>query len=213
MKILVTGFDPFGEDSINPALEAVQALPEQIADADIIKLEIPTAAYDSLDKIEKAIDQYDPEMILSVGLAGGTSELRIERIGININDFRIKDNAGNQYIDEPIFEDGENAYFSNLPIKTMVSAIRNGNIPAVISNSAGTYVCNHVLYGVRYLIEHKYPGKKSGFIHVPYLPCQTINKPNTPSMSLDVIVQGLVCAIEAMVSHDTDMKQEEGSIW
>ena len=213
MKILVTGFDPFGEDSINPALEAVQALPEQIADADIIKLEIPTAAYDSLDKIEKAIDQYDPEMILSVGLAGGTSELRIERIGININDFRIKDNAGNQYIDEPIFEDGENAYFSNLPIKTMVSAIRNGNIPAVISNSAGTYVCNHVLYGVRYLIEHKYPGKKSGFIHVPYLPCQTVNKPNTPSMSLDVIVQGLVCAIEAMVSHDTDMKQEEGSIW
>lgn len=213
MKILVTGFDPFGEDSINPALEAVQALPEQIADADIIKLEIPTAAYDSLDKIEKAIEQYDPEMILSVGLAGGASELRIERIGININDFRIKDNAGNQYIDEPIFEDGENAYFSNLPIKTMVSAIRNGNIPAVISNSAGTYVCNHVLYGVRYLIEHKYPGKKSGFIHVPYLPCQTINKPNTPSMSLDVIVQGLVCAIEAMVSHDTDMKQEEGSIW
>lgn len=213
MKILVTGFDPFGEDSINPALEAVQALPEQIADADIIKLEIPTAAYDSLDKIEKAIEQYDPEMILSVGLAGGASELRIERIGININDFRIKDNAGNQYIDEPIFEDGENAYFSNLPIKTMVSAIRNGNIPAVISNSAGTYVCNHVLYGVRYLIEHKYPGKKSGFIHVPYLPCQTVNKPNTPSMSLDVIVQGLVCAIEAMVSHDTDMKQEEGSIW
>ncbi len=213
MKILVTGFDPFGEDSINPALEAVQALPEQIAGADIIKLEIPTAAYDSLDKIEKAIEQYDPEMILSVGLAGGDSELRIERIGININDFRIKDNAGNQYIDEPIFEDGENAYFSNLPIKTMVSAIRNGNIPAVISNSAGTYVCNHVLYGVRYLIEHKYPGKKSGFIHVPYLPCQTINKPNTPSMSLDVIVQGLVCAIEAMVSHDTDMKQEEGSIW
>lgn len=213
MKILVTGFDPFGEDSINPALEAVQALPEQIAGADIIKLEIPTAAYDSLDKIEKAIEQYDPEMILSVGLAGGASELRIERIGININDFRIKDNAGNQYIDEPIFKDGENAYFSNLPIKTMVSAIRNGNIPAVISNSAGTYVCNHVLYGVRYLIEHKYPGKKSGFIHVPYLPCQTINKPNTPSMSLDVIVQGLVCAIEAMVSHDTDMKQEEGSIW
>lgn len=213
MKILVTGFDPFGEDSINPALEAVQALPEQIAGADIIKLEIPTAAYDSLDKFEKAIKQYDPEMILSVGLAGGASELRIERIGININDFRIKDNAGNQYIDEPIFEDGENAYFSNLPIKTMVSAIRNANIPAVISNSAGTYVCNHVLYGVRYLIEHKYPGKKSGFIHVPYLPCQTINKPNTPSMSLDVIVQGLVCAIEAMVSHDTDMKQEEGSIW
>lgn len=213
MKILVTGFDPFGEDSINPALEAVQALPEQIVGADIIKLEIPTAAYDSLDKIEKAIEQYDPEMILSVGLAGGASELRIERIGININDFRIKDNAGNQYIDEPIFEDGENAYFSNLPIKTMVSAIRNGNIPAVISNSAGTYVCNHVLYGVRYLIEHKYPGKKSGFIHVPYLPCQTVNKPNTPSMSLDVIVQGLVCAIEAMVSHDTDMKQEEGSIW
>lgn len=213
MKILVTGFDPFGEDSINPALEAVQALPEQIVGADIIKLEIPTAAYDSLDKIEKAIEQYDPEMILSVGLAGGTSELRIERIGINVNDFRIKDNAGNQYIDEPIFKDGENAYFSNLPIKTMVSAIRNGNIPAVISNSAGTYVCNHVLYGVRYLIEHKYPGKKSGFIHVPYLPCQTINKPNTPSMSLDVIVQGLVCAIEAMVSHDTDMKQEEGSIW
>ena len=213
MKILVTGFEPFGQDSINPALEAVKLLPEKIAGAEIIKLTIPTIAYDSLACIEEAIRQHDPDMILSIGLAGGTSELRVERVGININDFRIKDNAGNQYIDEPVFEDGETAYFSNLPIKAMVSSIRDANIPAVISNSAGTYVCNHVLYGVRYLIEKKYPGKKSGFIHVPYLPCQTIHKSNTPSMSLEVITQGIQCAIEAMVLYDEDKKVEEGSIW
>lgn len=212
MKILVTGFDPFGEEGINPAIEAVKRLPDTIEGAAIIKLEIPTVVWKSLDIIKEAILQYDPDMILSIGQAGGRSDLSVERIGININDFRIMDNEGNQPMDECIFADGATAYFSNLPIKAMVAAIRKAHIPASISNTAGTFVCNHVFYGVRYLIDTQFPGKKSGFIHIPYLPQQVVDKPELPSMALDVIVEGLTCALCAMIHHTKDIKTVEGSV-
>lgn len=160
MKILVTGFDPFGGESINPAIESVKKLPDKILDAEIIKLEIPTVAKKSINKIEEAIIKHNPDVILSIGQAGGRFDITVERIGINIDDFRIKDNEGNQFIDTPIFEDGDSSYFSNLPVKAMVENIQNKNIPASVSYTAGTFVCNHVLYGVRYLIEKKYNGKK-----------------------------------------------------
>ena len=152
MKILVTGFDPFGGESINPAIESVKRLPDSIGENRIIKLEIPTVAKKSISKIEEAIIEHDPDIILSVGQAGGRSDITVERVGINIDDFRIKDNEGNQFIDEPVFKDGESAYFSYLPIKAMVENIISKGIPASVSNTAGTFVCNHVLYGVRYLI-------------------------------------------------------------
>lgn len=177
MKILVSGFDPFGGDAINPAIESVKQLPDEIDGVEIIKVEIPTIAYRSLDTIKEAIVTYDPDMILSIGQAGGRNDITVERVGINVNDFRIQDNAGNQPIDEVIFEDGDAAYFSNLPIKAMVKEIRNAHIPASISNSAGTFVCNHVLYGVRYMIDKEFPGKKSGFIHIPFLPEQVVQHP------------------------------------
>lgn len=212
MKILVTGFDPFGGESINPAIEAVKRLPDTIAGAQIIKLEIPTVVHASLHVIEEAIQQYDPDMILSIGQAGGRSDITVERIGINVDDCRIKDNAGNQPVDEAIYADGPAAYFINLPIKAMVNEMRAIGIPASISNSAGTFVCNHVAYGVRYLIEKKFAGKKSGFIHIPYLPQQVIDKPNQPSMDLDVIVKGLCAAIQAMLTYTKDVKTTEGTI-
>lgn len=202
MKILVTGFDPFGGESVNPALETVKMLPDTISGAEIIKLEIPTVNHKSLVKIESAILEYDPDVILSIGQAGGRPYITVERIGINIDDNRIPDNEGNQPIDKPIFEDGESAYFVNLPIKEMVNAIKNKNIPASVSNSAGTFICNHVTYGVRYLIEKKYKGKKSGFIHIPYLPEQVIDKPGQPSMALETLVEGIIAAIEAIVEKE-----------
>ena len=163
MKILVTGFDPFGGEKINPAIESVKRLPDIIAGAEIIKLEIPTVAKKSLQKIDETIEKYNPDVILSIGQAGGRFDITVERVGINIDDFRIADNEGNQIIDEPVFPDGDSAYFSNLPVKSMVENIRKQNIPASVSYTAGTFVCNHVLYGVRYLTEKKYKGKKSGF--------------------------------------------------
>ncbi len=212
MKILVTGFDPFGGEKINPAIESVKQLPDTIAGAEIIKLEIPTVARKSLQRIDEAIKKYDPDIILSIGQAGGRADITVERIGINIDDFRIADNEGNQIVDEPVFSDGEPAYFSTLPVKAMVENIRRTGIPASISYTAGTFVCNHVLYGVRYLIEKKYKGKKSGFIHIPFLPEQVVDKRNMPSMSLETIILALISAIEAIVANEGDIKKSEGTM-
>ncbi len=212
MKILVTGFDPFGGEKINPAIESVKQLPDTIAGAEIIKLEIPTVARKSLQRIDEAIKKYDPDIILSIGQAGGRADITVERIGINIDDFRIADNEGNQIVDEPVFSDGEPAYFSTLPVKAMVENIRRTGIPASISYTAGTFVCNHVLYGVRYLIEKKYKGKKSGFIHIPFLPEQVVDKRNMPSMSLETIILALISAIEAIVANEGDIKKSEGTV-
>ena len=212
MKILVTGFDPFGGEPINPAIESVKRLPDNIAGAEIIKLEIPTVRKKSLEKIEEAINEHNPDIILSIGQAGGRFDISIERVGINLDDFRIPDNEGNQTIDEPIFPDGENAYFVKLPVKAMVQNVQKNNIPASVSYTAGTFVCNHVLYGVLYLIEKKYNGKKSGFIHIPFLPEQVVDKRNTPSMELSTIVKGLTAAIEAIVKNDEDIKEVGGTV-
>ena len=212
MKILVTGFDPFGGEPINPAIESVKRLPDNIEGAEIIKLEIPTVRKKSLEKIEKAINEHNPDVILSIGQAGGRFDISIERVGINLDDFRIPDNEGNQIIDEPVFPDGENSYFVKLPVKSMVQNVQKNNIPASVSYTAGTFVCNHVLYGVMYLIEKKYKGKKSGFIHIPFLPQQVVDKRNMPSMELNTIVKGLTAAIEAIVKNNEDIKQVGGTV-
>ena len=212
MKILVTGFDPFGGEPINPAIESVKKLPDNIAGAEIIKLEIPTVRKKSLEKIEKAINEHNPDVILSIGQAGGRFDISIERVGINLDDFRIPDNEGNQIIDEPVFPDGENSYFVKLPVKAMVQNVQKNNIPASVSYTAGTFVCNHVLYGVLYLIEKKYEGKKSGFIHIPFLPQQVVDKRNMPSMELNTIVKGLTAAIEAIVKNNEDIKEVGGTV-
>lgn len=212
MKILVTGFDPFGGEPINPAIESVKKLPDNIAGAEIIKLEIPTVRRKSLEKIEKAIQEHNPDIILSVGQAGGRFDITVERVGINMDDFRIPDNEGNQVIDEPVFSDGDNAYFVKLPVKAMVQNIQKNKIPASVSYTAGTFVCNHVLYGVLYLVEKKYKGKKSGFIHIPFLPEQVVDKKNMPSMELNTIVTGLTAAIEAIVEIAEDIKETGGTV-
>lgn len=200
MKILVTGFDPFGGEKINPAIEAVKLLPEQIADAEIIKLEIPTIFNKSAVIVKQAIKKEKPNYVLNVGQAGGRRALTPERVAININDGSIPDNAGYQPIGEPIQADGPAAYFTQLPIKTMVQAIRQAGVPAAVSNTAGTYVCNHIFYQVQYMRDKEFPNLKAGFIHIPFLPEQAV-KNNQPSMSLDTIVTGLTAAISAIVQR------------
>lgn len=212
MKILVTGFDPFGGESINPAIESVKRLPDTIAGAEIIKMEIPTVFHKSINVIDEAIKEHDPDVILSIGQAGGRYDITVERIGINCDDARIADNEGNQMIDEPVFADGPAAYFVNLPIKAMVSEIQKAGIPASVSNSAGTFVCNHITYGVRHLVETKYPCKRSGFIHIPFLPNQVLDKKGQPSMALSTIIDGLSAAIKAIVENEKDVKVTGGTI-
>ncbi len=199
MKVLVTGFDPFGGEKVNPAYEAVKKLSRNIEGAEIVKIEIPTVFGKSIKVLEKAIEKEKPNIVLCIGQAGGRCDITVERVAINISDGIIADNEGNQPIDEPIFEDGQNAYFSNLPIKAMVKRIRDKEIPASVSNTAGTYVCNHIMYGLLYLIDKKYPNIQGGFIHVPFLPEQVVDKKSIASMNINDIVRGLTLAIEAIV--------------
>ncbi len=212
MKVLITGFDPFGGENINPALEAVKQLPDTIEGAEVIKLEIPTVFRKSLEKIEENIIKHNPDVVISIGQAGGRVGITPERVSVNIDDARIPDNEGNQPIDAPIFEDGDNAYFSTLPIKAMVKEMNDNGIPGSVSNTAGTFVCNHVMYGVLYMAVKKYPNIKSGFIHVPYIPSQAAAKVNQPSMSINDIIKGLSLCIKAIVNNDSDIKTVGGEI-
>lgn len=207
MKILVTGFDPFGGEKVNPALEAVKSLPSVIHGAEIRWVEIPTVFYQSAEVLEAEIVRYQPDVVLCIGQAGGRASLTPERVAINQDDARIPDNQGNQPIDTPIRLDGEAAYFSTLPIKAMVQAIKEEGLPASVSNSAGTFVCNHLMYQVLYLADKKFPHMRAGFMHIPYMTEQVINKPNTASMNLADIVKGIEAAIGAIVDYkDKDLK-------
>ncbi len=199
MKILITCFDPFGNMPVNASKEVLDKIDETKFDAEIYKIEIPTIRYQSLEKVQKAIEELHPDVVISLGQAGGREDITIERVGINVDDFRIPDNGGNSPQDEPIYIDGPDAYFSTLPIRKMVNAIKENNIKASISNTAGTFVCNHVLYGTRYYLARHYPNTKSGFIHVPFLKEQ--GEPlNKPYMELDDIVKGIEISIQAIIS-------------
>ena len=201
MKILVTGFDPFGGEPTNPAIESVKRIDDNIEGAEIIKLEIPTVFHKAADVVEAKIKEVNPDVVLSIGQAGGRYGITVERVAINEDDARIEDNEGNQPIDVAIREDGAPAYFSTLPIKAMVEEIKKENLPASVSNTAGTFVCNHIMYQDLYLAE-KYGNIKAGFIHVPYLTEQVVDKKDTASMSLEDIVKGLNAAIRAIVKYD-----------
>lgn len=206
MKILITGFDPFGGAKINPAYEAVKLLPDTVKGAQIIKMEIPTVFQKEGEVLEKGILQHSPDVVICVGQAGGRSPITVEKVAINLMEARIPDNDGQQPIDAAIFEDGENAYFAKVPVKAMVQNIRNHAIPAKVSYTAGTYVCNDVMYRLLYMIDKKYPQMRGGFIHVPFLPEQVIDMPDgTPYMSADVIAKAIEYALEAVVENKDDV--------
>ena len=212
MKILVTGFDPFGGETVNPALEAVKSLPSEIHGAEVHWVLIPTVFYQSAEVLEAEINRYHPDAVLCIGQAGGRASLTPERVAINQDDARIPDNQGNQPIDTPIRLDGQAAYFSTLPIKAMVQAIKEEGLPATVSNTAGTFVCNHLMYQALYLADKKFPHMRSGFMHIPYMTEQVFNKPNTASMNLTDIVRGIEAAIGAIVDYkDKDIKLVGGT--
>lgn len=211
-KILITGFDPFGGESMNPAYEAVKLVPSEIKGVKIIKLEIPTVFDKSIQVLDESMMEIQPDVVINVGQAGNRFGITPERIAINEDDARIKDNEGNQPIDTPIVEDGASAYFSTLPIKAMVEKMKEKGIPASVSNTAGTFVCNHLMYGLMYLIDKKYPNTRGGFIHVPYATEQVLDKPNSPSLSIEQIAKGLEASIEAVIDNVEDIKVVGGEI-
>lgn len=202
MKLLVTGFDPFGGEAINPAWEAVKELPDTILNAEVIKLEIPTVFNKSAEVVKEAMIKHQPDVVLNVGQAGGRFGVTPERVAINMDDARIPDNEKNQPIDEVIQPQGAAAYFTQLPIKAMVEGIKAAGFPGSVSNTAGTFVCNHIMYQVQYLIATEFPNVKGGFTHVPYIHQQVVNKPGMPSMSISDISKALEAALTEIVKLD-----------
>ncbi len=203
MKILVTGFEPFGGETRNPSAEVVERLPDRIDGAEVIKLILPVVRGVSSTAIQNAVENFRPDVVLSIGQAGGRSVISVERVAVNLDDYRIPDNEGNQPVDEPIVSGGPDGYFCTVPVKKIVSAIQAVGIPAQQSLSAGTFVCNHVMYGTGHLLATRYSDAKFGFIHIPYLPEQVANKPGQPSMSLELSVKAIETAIECIAKEMT----------
>ena len=193
-KLLITGFDPFGGESINPAWEAVKRLPDEVGDYALTKLEIPTVFGTASQKVLEAAETVQPDVILCIGQAGGRKAITPEMVGINLRHARIADNAGNQPQDEPVAADGPAAYFATVPVRKMTAAIEAAGIEAAVSYSAGAFVCNDTLYAVL----HHFAGTavQAGFVHVPFLPQQA--KEGGPSMPLEDIVRGLAAMIGAL---------------
>ena len=211
MKIIVTGFDPFGGEKINPSIECVKALPE-IEGVELIRLELPTVFKESAKRLNEVINDVKPDAVLSVGQAGGRPGITMERIAINVDDARIPDNISQQPIDETIQTEGEAAYFTTLPIKRIVKAIREAGISAEVSNSAGTFVCNHIMYQALFAATKADKPFKAGFMHIPFIPEQTADKPSLP---LEESTKALQIAIETIRDYinDEDIKVQEGAIF
>ena len=212
MKILITGFEPFGGESVNPSWEAVKLLPDTIDGHTVVKKLLPCVFVKAGDVLDAEIEREKPDFVLCVGQAGGRANLTMEKVGINLMDGRIADNEGYKPSDEPIRKNGPTAYFSNLPVKAVVNAIREAGIAASVSYTAGTYVCNYALYSVMYLIDKKYPGVKGGFMHIPFDTCQTVDKAaSMPSMPIATVAKGIEAAARCILKDGGELNVSEGT--
>ena len=214
MKALVTGFEPFGADAVNPSREAVLRLPRRLGDLLIETRILPTVFGRAIAALEDALATTQPAIVLCVGLAGGRAELSLERVAINVDDARIPDNDGQQPIDRAIAAGGPAAYFTGLPVKAAVAALREAGLPAIVSNTAGTFVCNHVFYGLMHLVASRRLPMRGGFLHVPYLPEQaaTLGGVQVPSMALDDITRGIEIILRVAATRAEDIATAEGMI-
>lgn len=193
-KLLITGFDPFGGQTVNPAWKSVRALPEHIGEYEIVKLEVPTVFGKAAQTVLEKAESLCPDVIVCVGQAGGRSKVTPEVVAINLRDASIADNAGNKPWNEPVNEGAPDALFSTLPVHEMVAAAEAQGLPCALSYSAGAFVCNDLLYSLLY--RYRGTAVRVGFIHVPFLPEQA--KDGVPSMPLDAIVETLRALIEAI---------------
>jgi pyroglutamyl-peptidase I len=209
--VLITGFEPFGGETVNPSWEVVKLLDGMIIDdCRVVARQLPCVFGESLEVLNAAIDALQPSVVLAIGQAGGRVDVTVERVAINVDDARIPDNRGQQPVDVAIVPDGPAAWFSTLPIKSMVEALREAGIPASVSQTAGTFVCNHVMYGVLHKLADR-PEVKGGFIHIPYLPEQAAAHPGAPSMARQTLKQALEIAIAVALRQAHDIKVVGGA--
>jgi pyroglutamyl-peptidase len=210
--VLVTGFECFGGEKINPSWEICRQLPREVAGARIETCLVPCEFRRAIEVAAEAIEKHQPSVVISIGQAGGRSRIGVERVAINVDDARIPDNAGAQPVDEAIAANGPPAYFATIPVKAMARAIRAAGVPAEVSNSAGTYVCNHVMYGVLHFLAASGRKARAGFIHVPFAEAQVLDKRDVAAMSVESMTRGIVAAIEAAVRTKSDIAAAEGAL-
>ncbi len=211
-RILVTGFEPFGGERINVSWQVAQALDGQrIAGCTVRALCLPCVFGQSLQVLQGALRAHDPAVVLALGQAAGRGELSVERVAINVDDARIPDNAGAQPVDQPVIAPAPDAYFSRLPIKAIVAALREAGLPASVSQSAGTFVCNHVFFGLMHALRRR-RRVRAGFVHLPVLPEQVATHAGQPSLPLATLVQGLQLAMHTAVGCADDLPLGGGSI-
>jgi pyroglutamyl-peptidase len=201
-RVLITGFEPFGGAEVNPSWEAVRLLAP-----DFHTHLLPCRFGAAVGELWRAVERVDPDVVICVGLAGGRADVSVERVAINVDDARIPDNAGAQPIDRPVVADGPAAYFATIPVKSCVAAARAVGVPAGLSHSAGTFVCNHTFYGLMHRAATLRPALRGGFVHVPYLPGQ-----GTPALPVGEVAAALRAIAVTAAGRATDIAAAEGAL-
>jgi pyroglutamyl-peptidase len=209
--VLLTGFEPFNKEPVNPAWETVREL-DGWAEGDfvVVARQLPCVFGDANEAMRALVDELKPALVIAVGQAGGRVDLSVERVAINVDDAPIMDNANRQLVDEPIVRGGPAAYFSTLPIKAIVAALRDAGLPASVSQTAGTFVCNHVFYGLMHALAGR-AGVRGGFIHIPYLPEQAARHPGAASMALGQMIEGIRIAVRTALETGRDTADVGGA--
>ena len=217
-KVLLTGFEPFGGEALNPSEEVSRQLNGSvIARHEVISALLPCVYGAALKELKHQIKLHEPMFVVCVAQAGGRAEITPERVAINLDDAHIADNAGQQPVDRPIVKGGPAAYWSTLPIKAIVQSLQKRRIPSAVSPSAGTFVCNHVFYGLMHELALHAKGVRGGLIHVPYLPEQTAvrtgsGQADQPSLPLAKMAEGIALAIETTIAYRRDLKTACGGM-
>lgn len=196
MKVVITGFEPFKNEKVNPSWEVCKTLKQESEIAVEVR-QLPVVYDEAAERALTFLDETQPDVVLHLGEAGGRTHISVERIAVNCDDASIGDSKGQKRDGMPIENEGSDGLFTTIPVKKIVKALKEAGIPAVISNSAGTYLCNHVLYRTLNHVKKNNLRARVGFIHLPYLPQQTIDKPDKASMSLDFMVEAVKIALQA----------------
>ena len=208
-RALVTAFEPFGGETVNPTMRILERL-EPPSGVEVERLVLPVVFGESLRLLEQALETFEPDIVLGLGQAGGRALVSLERVAVNLDDARIPDNAGQQPIDTAVVEGAPAAYFSTLPLKRTLQALLDAGIPAHVSGSAGTFVCNHLMYGLLYTLALHYPGVRGGFVHVPFLPEQAAHH-GAPSLGLELLTRAVEICLTLSCDPSPDLKLAAGT--
>jgi pyroglutamyl-peptidase len=211
--ILVTGFEPFDGESENPSWEAVRRLEgESIDGHKLVPRMMPCVFGAAIGRLEEEIEAIAPSIVICVGQAGGRAEISLERVAVNLEDARIPDNGGAQPLDHPVVEGGPAAYFTGLPVKAILRDLLEAGIPAALSHTAGTFVCNHIFYGACHLTQRRRRKMRAGFIHIPFSPAQAARNPGSPSLAIPIVVEALRIAAASTLRNKVDVREIGGAI-